>query len=321
MAGVKVVIAIAVAALVALGVFLILQSSRIGLGPASGGAAPRTVQTEAVKAALAESNRRAEAQRILSSLVQKYGNLRSYRDVTTWSYQGGAEPGDDGLAFTGGRESFTGSLAFASPNRIRLVLCDASVHSDGSRIWHVRPESGEYAVRDAPGHLSVGRAIPDALSPSPPWAHPAGTMLLSHGGLFRDLYPVMEDIFGADPEKRDGEMGYRVHTTARLRWIPGSPQCPVTWWISAEDELLREVRIDLTGVHGPASTSTAADGEREESSGEQAASDGTRSVLVITFDQIELDIDIPDDVFAFEPEADWRETTEFGLPASTQPSR
>ncbi len=244
---------------------------------------------------------RIAARRVFDALVQRYGSLRSYRDVAVFRQvitvvEQGGEPGEQVTPWQA-------TLAFEAPNRVALRAQPAEVYCDGRTLWQVREFLGQYTEQPVHGPLCEQLGIENTLLSR---AHPVLTLLLAGHGQCDEALPGFEPQ-RVRPETRDG----RQYTVVSGPWSPSgvgiaSPtSCEL--WIDPDRGLLARAVFDITESFRP--FAGVAVGKTDPN--EAAKVELERAVWTVELTQVRTDGPLPDDTFRFVPREDLRQVESF----------
>lgn len=229
----------------------------------------------------------APARAALEAAAARYRSLRSYRDHFQFEARlvpkGGGEPQFGYLE---------GTLAFTAPQRLASqtdVLC---AFWDGRNLTRYRPDVRQYAVRGGKTALR-GLSLSEVISVAcdGPCVHPLAALLAD-----QDLRPddalAIASLTCITGDTRAGQAGQRIAGQLWWRLVPDSGRLPFTAFINDETGLFEEFRVDLT-----AAVQAAAKSAREE----DEAPEAEQAEVVVTFSGVEVDREVADAEFAFDP--------------------
>ncbi|MCP3904881.1 MAG: TlpA family protein disulfide reductase [Planctomycetes bacterium] len=266
----------------------------------------------------------AEAEALLTRCLDRHRGLQSYRGRSMQSFEMKLEDADADDMLPADDAEHETSLTFARPNRLALVSEQISVHSDGVHLWVAMPFFGRYTKGEAPERLNLRDVVPEMLGPSGGWINPITTMLLARSeDTLRDVFPDMAQLDGVSDEIRDGKAVHRIDMRLKLETYSGTKPSPARVWIDRETSMLRELRVDLTDAYNEMSDSTGGlrgagveDGEDDEGEGDEwdAGFEMPRfekMVVIVRYEHLALDGDLPESTFVYEPEPGEEEVDEF----------
>ncbi len=250
----------------------------------------------ATSAVAQQTNDAAAARAVIERARARYRTLKTYQDRVSVRLEIVFAKGTN--SEDAGRSSKqSGSLAFASPNRIALASDTLCVYCDGEHLRACLPRRNQYTEAVAPPaiHLLEVSTLPMFMMIQ---THPVALMLTQPQADFAELFPAVHNLQGVAAESRNGEPGHRVSGTfGEDTGDPDRPVPLVSFWFSDATGLLREMRVDFTESYRRGlARSPRYDEENKPPKVEKAQ-------VVLSLDDIVLDAPVSPERFVLVPDA------------------
>lgn len=264
-------------------------------------------------ALLFASETRPADEALIETVVER--TLKTYREMS--SYEGTVRlameiEGDEDHPMIGGiamaMDEMKLELSFVRPNRIAIRAGDMgmAVYTDGEKLWRYMRMIEQYVETDAPEELR-----PDALkadqSPAPFTEHPVASLLLARpGDAFKDVLQI-DTITGIRTAERNEREGWWISGKSTMDQVSHFDAPVISeLWIDKETGLLEEVRVDLTEMMNEmirqfGSFMFLDDEDEVEEASPDEEPPVRKCVVVMTFEDVRINGEIPDDRFVFVP--------------------
>ncbi len=243
--------------------------------------------------------------KIVTRSLEKYRSLTTYQDKVTMALTMISKD-EDGEEVPQEHAS-EGTISFLRPNRMALISDDTSVVCDGKQLWVHRPQFGQYTVTEVSEKLDLLEQMGDSSMGSTP-VHPVALVMTTEGEDLLKIAPAIKSLDRIEEAERNGRPGHRIHGI--IEFGEPMPDTPLSFdfWIDEETGLLRELHIDLTPMYKQfGADAPEADEEEEAFSPPKIET----AQMVLSFDEIVLNAEIPADRFVFKPGEDDRKVSEF----------
>jgi outer membrane lipoprotein-sorting protein/peroxiredoxin len=240
-----------------------------------------------------------EARAALERTVARYRGLKSYRDHFRCAARLKLKDSE-------GPEMgyLEGSLVFQAPDR--LVSKTEALHAyyDGKLFTRYLPHQRQYAT-DSSAEATKALAPENwfTMSEDGLAVHPL-VALLALRDMPAEKALMISELSGVAPATREGHAGSRLKGRLQITGLPGMPPLDFTAFINEQTQLFEEITVDVSSMLR-AFANTEAEGEAE---------DAETAELLITFQDVVVDADLPDDAFAFDPRGA-RKVARFGYDA------
>ncbi len=250
-----------------------------------------------------------EVRAVLERAKAAYRGAGSYRDraEVTFDLRGKDSRGEAVEQSTTNEVEFI----FQRPGRFVVRTDDVQVVSDGTTVWGIMEQIGQYTESAAP--QDIGSVASDPVLSLLHQHRPAlvllspATAATGEQGIER-FFRAGTSFESASKEQRGGRPGVRVRGITDPA-MPGMGASPFSAWFSDETGLLEEVRIDLTKTFGNMLVGAPGD----EMPGTPRTVD--KAELLYSFSGIRLDQPVAPSSFEFTPSSGMRKVSSFEMGA------
>ncbi len=274
---------------------------------------------------------RSEADAIFNRALEKYRSAKSYRDRLKMTFHNVmVDPEGEEMDQNMTMEL---SVAVVAPDRLLVKSEQGELYCDGERLWAYLPQLEQYREHAAPKALNAS-AFDDDMMLQSLFFHPVAAAILQPDRTVWELFPGLKRITAVEKAERDAKPGTWVRAAFQAEMY-GDVDVPLSLWFDAESGLLAAIQMDMTAAYRAMQGidedegDAAAERNKPDPAGDDANEDAAagdeedfafaqpkikRAESGITFEDIQLDVEIPLEDFRFKPPADARKVSEFEMP-------
>jgi thiol-disulfide isomerase/thioredoxin len=255
-----------------------------------------------------------EARAFLESARARYQQFQTYQDrlevsVVIKGTDAEGEPMDHS-------HDLKRTFKFARPDRFLWESKEATVRSNGRSRWTYVSKTRQYMENEVQSDDEMDADLFGGPVHVQYHAHPVGAALLHPDRKLADLFPAITGLTGLSEETREGVSYHCVRGTLAAGWAEES-EITFAAWFRAADGLLTEIRIDATAAYQAMMNRRHEIDQEEdeaESGAERAQPKIEKAEVVLSFLDIVVDGELPDEAFVFQPADDDKKVRTFRRP-------
>ncbi|MHC4445597.1 MAG: redoxin domain-containing protein [Planctomycetota bacterium] len=257
-----------------------------------------------------------EVKEIIDRTVKVYKGLDTYQDRVAMEFDVEAKDEDSPwLSMMADRGKSTMKLRFKRPHRFTIQgdMLPITIYCDGKQIWQYSESEEQYIESPVPHPLST-TSLKDEISLLESMSHPVLEMLLDEDPV-KTLQEDIEAFTGVKSEVQDGKPGYRLNVLFKPDKYPMLETLKGSVWIEKETGLYGQISVDMTEMmkemmkNMPYMAFGDEDEEDDEEEGDKVGL--TKYVMIMKFEDIKLNEELPDDIFVFKPGSEDEKVDEF----------